>query len=336
MFFLPCFRSRTTLLLLLCAFAAWAVFFASLMLGSAQIAPVQVWWALLGRGDGVAVEVVQHLRASRALAGFGSGGLLAVAGALLQVLLRNPLADPYILGVSGGAASFALGAMLLALPSGSVELAAFCGALVAMFLLQALVRRAWALSWANPLQSASQLLLTGVALSAVWGALLMLMLSMAPERALHGMLFWLAGDLNGVEQAWPAVVVLLVVVLLGWLIAPQLNVLMQGEALAKTQGVEVGSLRWRVYWLAALATAVAVTTVGTLGFVGLIVPHFLRLIFGYDQRVLLPMAALVGGTVVMAADLVARTVVAPMQWPVGVVLALVGAPIFLYRLLRIR
>ncbi len=221
----------------------------------------------MGCGDGVAVEVVQHLRASRALAGFGSGGLLAVAGVLLQVLLRNPLADPYILGVSGGAASFALGAMLLALPSGSVELAAFCGALVAMFLLQALVRRAWALSWTNPLQSASQLLLTGVALSAVWGALLMLMLSMAPERALHGMLFWLAGDLNGVEQAWPAVIVLLVVVLLGWLIAPQLNVLMQGEALAKTQGVEVSSLRWRVYWLAALATAVAVTTVGTLGFV---------------------------------------------------------------------
>ncbi len=328
--------SSTTFLFFLCALFALGVFFASLMCGSMPIPLAEVWWALWGQGDPVMIEIVQHLRASRALAGFGSGGLLAVAGVLLQVLLRNPLADPYILGVSGGAASFALGAMLLALPCISVELAACSGALFAMLLLQGLVRYKWTMAWTEPLHSTSRLLLAGVALSTVWGALLMLMLSMAPDRALHGMLFWLAGDLNGVERAWPAVSVLGIVVLLGGMYASELNVLMQGEALAKTLGVAVNRLQWWMYWLAAIATAVAVLTVGTLGFVGLIVPHFLRLGVGHDQRIVLPLAALVGGTVVMGADLLARTIVAPMQWPVGVVLALLGSPLFLYKLLRAR
>jgi iron complex transport system permease protein len=170
--------------------------------------------------------------------------------------------------------------------------------------------------------------------AAGWGALITLMLAVAPENRLRGMVFWLTGDLNGVALPWTALIVLLVVLTAIVPAAPQLNVLLRGDATAQALGVPVARLRLRVYLAASLAAAAAVTTAGTIGFVGLVVPHVLRLAFGNDQRMLLPASALGGGLAVMGADLVARTVIAPAQLPVGVITALIGVPVFLWMLLR--
>ncbi|RKP56800.1 FecCD family ABC transporter permease [Pararobbsia silviterrae] len=346
---------RASLIWLALAAVACVVLAASVCIGSVVIAPAvlaHLAWDPIARGfgalfahvfdasasvahdgarDPLARAIVLQLRLPRALAGFACGALLSLAGALLQVLLRNPLADPYVLGVSGGSAVFALPAMWLMLPWWGVDAAAFAGAIVSIALVLVLTRGdLWR---AEPRDVSPRLLLTGAVLAAAWGALITLMLSLAPDARLRGMVFWLSGDLDGVERAWPAWLALALALAVTAPLAPRLNALMRGEALAQSVGIAVPPLRRRIYLIASLATAVAVTTAGTIGFVGLIVPHLLRLAFGNDQRMLLPAAALGGGALVAAADLAARTIVAPAQLPVGVVTALVGAPVFLYILL---
>jgi iron complex transport system permease protein len=148
------------------------------------------------------------------------------------------------------------------------------------------------------------------------------------------MVFWLTGDLNGVATPWTALIAMAVAIVCVVPVAPQLNVLLRGDTTAQALGVPVVRLRLRIYLVASLAAAAAVTTAGTIGFVGLVVPHGLRLAFGNDQRMLLPAAALAGGVAVMGCDLVARTVIAPAQLPVGVMTALIGVPVFLWMLLR--
>ncbi|HEY1611143.1 MAG TPA: iron ABC transporter permease [Paraburkholderia sp.] len=328
---------RAAAIWLALALAALAVFAASLVTGSVPITPAQAFGALAPlRHDHVdlAAEIVRTLRLPRALGGFACGALLALAGALLQVLLRNPLAEPYVLGVSGGAAAFALVAMIVGAAWWTVQASACAGAFVSILLVLGLARRE--LWRSDPQDGSPRLLLTGAVIAAGWGALLTLLLTLAPDTRLRGMLFWLTGDLNGVGTPWPAFVAL-AVVLIGMVpLAPQLNVLLRGDAAAQALGVPVMRVRLGVYLAASLAAAAAVTTGGTIGFVGLVVPHMLRLAFGNDQRMLLPAAALAGGVAVMGADLVARTVVAPTQLPVGVVTALAGVPVFLWMLLRRR
>ncbi|MCO4881244.1 iron ABC transporter permease [Paraburkholderia caribensis] len=317
--------------------AALVVFVASLALGSVSVAPSRVLDALLPSADAssdLATQIVRTLRLPRALAGFGCGALLALAGALLQVLLRNPLAEPYVLGVSGGAASFALVAMMAGCAWWIVDASAFAGAFVSILLVLGLARGAL---WRGEPQDASpRLLLTGAVIAAGWGAVITLLLTVAPDSRLRGMLFWLTGDLNGGGAPWLALAALCIALLAIVPIAPQLNVLLRGDAAAQALGVPVMRARLRVYLVASLAAAAAVTTGGTIGFVGLVVPHMLRLAFGNDQRMLLPAAALGGGVAVMGADLVARTVIAPAQLPVGVITALIGVPVFLWMLLRRR
>jgi iron complex transport system permease protein len=305
---------------------------ASVAIGSVPVPLAQVVHGLFAADGSAGDAIVRALRLPRALAGFACGALLSVAGALLQVLLRNPLADPYVLGVSGGAASFALAAMLLLWPAWCVDAGAVLGALCAVVgVLVAARREFWR---ADALEASSRLLLTGVVLAAGWGAVITLLLTLAPQRALRGMLFWLAGDLNGASSPWAALAALLAVLGLCMPAAAQLNVLLRGEASAQALGVRVGPLRLRIYLGASLATAAAVVTGGTIGFVGLVVPHLLRLAFGNDQRMMLPAAALAGGGAVMLADLAARTLIAPAQLPVGVITALAGVPVFLWLLLR--
>jgi iron complex transport system permease protein len=270
----------------------------------------------------------------RAVAGFACGALLALAGALLQVLLRNPLAEPYVLGVSGGAATFALVAMIAGCAWWIVDASAFAGAFVSILLVLGLARRE--LWRGEPQDTSPRLLLTGAVIAAGWGALITLLLNVAPDSRLRGMLFWLTGDLNGGAMPWTALAALVVALLAIVPAAPRLNVLLRGDAAAQALGVAVLSLRLRVYLVASLAAAAAVTTAGTIGFVGLVVPHMLRLAFGNDQRMLLPAAALGGGVAVMGADLIARTVIAPAQLPVGVITSIVGVPVFLWMLLRRR
>jgi iron complex transport system permease protein len=308
----------------------------SLAVGSSSIAPVDLVRLLFQPDASANAEVLHGLRLPRALAAFGTGGLLALAGALLQVLLRNPLADPYVLGVSGGAAAGALGAMLLGLGVVWVQLGAFAGALVSIGLVFGLAYSELAANstTGSASEAAPRLLLTGVMFAAAWSALITLLLLLAPDAQLRGMLFWLTGDLSGAASpAWSLVTLVLLLLAVAPL-ARELNVLLRGPALAFTLGVQVAPLRRKVYLAASLATAVAVTTGGSVGFVGLVVPHSLRLLIGNDQRILLPACALAGGSLLALADTLARSVIAPQQLPVGVIMALLGAPAFLGLLLR--
>jgi iron complex transport system permease protein len=252
-----------------------------------------------------------------------------MAGALLQVLLRNPLADPYVLGVSGGAAVGALAAMLLGAAAWLIPVGAFAGAFVSTVLVFALARGSGA--W-----SPTRLLLTGVIVAAGWGAVVALLLSLAPEAQLRGMLFWLIGDLSAPPAAWTPLIVLGLAMAIALPFARDLNALSRGDAVAAALGVAIARLPWLIFALAALLTAVAVTTAGAIGFVGLIVPHAVRLVIGNDQRGLLPASALAGGAMLLIADTLARQLAAPAQLPVGVVTALIGVPVFLILLRRER
>jgi len=326
---------RTLLIWFTLAAAAFAAFGLALATGSTRLAPAELLQALLSPGDSLAGEIVLRLRLPRALAAFAVGGLLALAGALMQVLLRNPLADPYVLGLSGGAAVGALGAMLAGLGALAVDFGAAAGALAAIMLVFALARRDFARQQIfGALDASPRLLLTGVIMAAGWGAVITLMLTLAPDARLRGMLFWLMGDLNGAESWAPALLALALALAVTLPAARDLNVLLRGEALAHALGVRVALLRRTIYVVASVATALAVTTAGAIGFVGLVVPHALRLALGNDQRVLLPASALAGGTLLLLADTAARSVLAPQQLPVGVITALVGVPAFMFLLMR--
>ena len=316
--------------------ACTAVLFA-LAVGSSHFALSEVIRVLLQPDSSAAAEVIHQLRLPRALAAFATGGLLAFSGALMQILLRNPLADPYILGLSGGSAVGALGAMIAGLGATLISASAFGGALLSVALVFGIANRDLArLEAPGTLDTSPRLLLTGVILASGWSAIITLLLTIAPEAKLRGMLFWLMGDLGGVESFGPALLALPVLVAVIFPLARELNVLLRGPVLAHALGVRVVRLRRILYVVAALATALAVTTAGTVGFIGLIVPHALRLVMGNDQRVLLPACALAGGTLLLLADTAARTVLAPQQLPVGVITALLGVPTFMVLLLRRR
>ncbi|AKX46638.1 ABC transporter permease [Thiopseudomonas alkaliphila] len=301
----------------------------ALAIGSVTISPNALWLALQGQGNPLHQTLLWELRLPRALAAFATGGLLAVAGALMQILLRNPLADPYVLGLSGGAAVGALLAMLAGLGAVLISGLAFTGAMLAMLLVFGLAQGSG--SW-----TASRLLLTGVVVAAGWGAVITLILALTPSYKLPGMLYWLMGDVSYARSPWPALGVLAVASLLILPLARNLNVLARGPLQAAALGVAVRPLEWSIYLIASLLTATAVTTAGSIGFVGLIVPHMLRLVLGNDQRLILPASALAGGSLLVLADTLARTVIAPEQLPVGVITALLGVPTFLYLLHRSR
>ena len=307
----------------------------AISVGSSHIPIADVVRLLFHPQDNAASAVIHQLRLPRALAAFATGGLLAVAGALMQVLLRNPLADPYVLGLSGGSAVGALGAMVLGLGTLFINLGAFAGALLTVVLVFAFANRDMArLQVSGVLDASPRLLLTGVVLASGWTAIVTVILTVAPEAKLRGMVFWLMGDLGGADSYAVVMTGLCVAVALVYPMARELNVMLRGQALAHALGVRVVRLRRTVYLVASLATALAVTTAGSIGFVGLIVPHALRLIIGNDQRVLLPACAIAGGTLLLLADTAARTLFAPQQLPVGVVTALLGVPSFLFLLLR--
>lgn len=319
-------RRRAFLIILGLCLLAVASFGLALMVGSFKVAPAEVWAALLGQQGG-AGEIVVQLRLPRALAGFACGGLLALAGALMQVLLRNPLADPYVLGISGGAGVGAMLAILLGWSTLGIDGLAFAGALGAMLLVFGLAHGDG--SWTQ-----TRLLLTGVIVAAGCGALVALMLAIAPEHKLRGMLFWLMGDLAQAGSLWPPLLALLVALGCAMPFARELNLLARGLMQAQALGVAVNRLRYAIYLLASLATAASVTTAGSIGFVGLVIPHLVRLATGNDQRLLLPASVLAGGSLLVLADTLARTIVAPQQLPVGVLTALIGVPVFLFLLSR--
>lgn len=319
-------RHRAAFILISLCLLAVASFGVALMVGSYQVPVSEVLAALLGQAGGGG-DIVLQLRLPRALAGFACGGLLALAGALMQVLLRNPLADPYVLGISGGAGVGAMFAILLGLPVIGIDGLAFAGALGAMFIVFGLAHGDG--SWTQ-----TRLLLTGVIVAAGCGALVALMLAIAEEHKLRGMLFWLMGDLGQSTHWWPSLLALGVALAAAMPFARELNLLSRGLLQARALGVAVDRLRYAIYLLASLATAASVTTAGSIGFVGLVVPHLVRLAVGNDQRLLLPASVLAGGSLLILADTAARTLIAPQQLPVGVLTALIGVPVFLFLLSR--
>ena len=318
--------------------AAAASVLLALAVGSVSVAPSDFVATLFGNGNPAAHEVVWQLRAPRAIAGFAVGAGLALAGALLQGLLRNPLADPYVLGVSGGAAVGALGAIALGLPTGMVQVGAALGAVATLGLLFALARRAlFRRDAVDSEQATTGVLLTGVMIASFAAALLSLALSLAPDSRLRTMVFWLLGDLAGATDVRSALIALAVTAIAFALAirhAAALNLLVRGDLLAFTQGVRVVRTRRVLVIVAAVATGAAVTLAGAVGFVGFVAPHVMRLVFGNDQRVLLPASTVAGGTLVVLADTVARSAFAPLQLPVGVLTALIGVPVFLWLLAR--
>lgn len=321
--------SRLGMLLGLLALMALLTLLLSLAVGSASLSFGQLWGVMQGEGDPLARTMVMELRLPRAFSAFAVGGLLAVAGALMQVLLRNPLADPYVLGLSGGASMGALAAMLLGFGGVLMSGSAFAGALFSTFLVFGLAhgRGGW---------TPSRLLLTGVVVASGWGAVITLLLSLSPAAQLPGMLYWLMGDLSYARTPWPPLVLLLAICMVLMPLGRSLNVLARGPQQAAALGVAVRPLEWGIYMVASVLTAAAVTTAGSIGFVGLVVPHMLRLWLGNDQRVILPACALAGGALLVLADTLARSLIAPEQLPVGVITALLGVPTFLLLLYRSR
>jgi iron complex transport system permease protein len=284
---------------------------------------------LFQEGHSISATVLFDLRLPRAVAAITVGGLLAVAGVVMQTLLRNPLADPYILGVSGGATVAALAAITLGAASPWIEGASATGALAATLLVIAIGRGGG--DW-----SPTRLLLGGVVLAAGWGALTSFLLVLGPEQGLRGMLFWLMGDLGHAPWPWPATLLLLTAVIVLVRYGRDLNLLARGAMEASALGLEIARLRGVLLLAASLLTATAVTIGGPIAFVGLVTPHLLRLLGIRDHRLLIPASALAGGALLTVADTLARTALAPRQLPVGVVTAAIGVPLFLWLLGRNR
>ena len=302
-------------------------------LGSVPLTTVEVLGALRGGGDPVVRDIVVQLRLPRVLLGVLVGGGLAIAGATFQALLRNPLAEPYILGISGGAS---VGAVLVlafgwvAAGSWALPIAAFAGALLAIVLV---FRVATATGRAMDVRV---LLLAGVVVAAFFSACIAFILSISPARTVQSAVLWIMGSLAG--ATWRGVFLTAVyttpavILLLG--LARPLNLLSIGEETAHHLGADVERVKRTALVVAALITASGVAVAGVIGFVGLVVPHAVRLLVGSDHRALLPLSFLAGAAFLTLADLAARLTLSPTEIPIGVITAFVGVPFFLVLLRR--
>lgn len=300
-----------------------------LAIGSVPIAATDVWRALAGQGDPSLVAIVTDLRLPRIVLGIFVGAGLAASGTALQSTLRNPLAEPYLLGVSGGAAVGAVLAVVLGISvPGIIPLAAFGGASLAVLLVLLVARAAG--GRADP----RLLLMAGVVVGAFCTAAIMVALATAPEGTVRGALWWMMGSLGDAQWSgvrWVALYVAVGVALLVWW-ARDLDVLALGEDAAASLGLDVERVTRRIYLTASLLAAATVAGAGLIGFVGLIVPAIARALGTRSARATVLASALAGGTLVVLADLAARTVVRPTELPLGAVTALIGVPFFLWRL----
>lgn len=276
--------------------------------------------------------ILMQVRLPRVLLAFMVGGCLAAVGVGLQALLRNPLADPYVLGISSGAALGAGLAILFGLTGTVLAFSALPLCAMAGGLLSVLV--VYRIATAFGYLPIHTLLLAGVILNAVFSALVMFVTSIMEPNRSFGMMSWLMGTLTAPD--YPAMLVLAGYLLVGLFVlfrqAASLNLLTLGEESARSLGVDVETVKKTVFFTSALLTGAVVSVSGMIGFVGMVIPHAMRLLTGADHRLLLPASSLVGGLYLMAADTIARTLLAPTEIPVGVVTALAGGPFFIYLL----
>lgn len=319
-------------LLLLAAVLAVALL-AAVRLGAVPLSLRQVMDGVRGTGDATTVAIVRRLRLPRAVLAAMVGGSLAASGATFQALLRNPLAEPYILGLSGGAAVgavFAIALLGVAASGGIVAACALAGAVLAILLvfrIAAVVGRAL---------DTRILLLAGVVVGAFFNACILLALTFADADAFRSAIFWMMGSFSG--ATWKSIGLLGAAMVPGLALllalARPLNLLSVGEETAAYLGTRVERTKLLAYGIASLLTASAVAVSGVIGFVGLVVPHVVRMLWGADHRFLLPASVLAGAAFVVLADTLARTAAAPTELPVGVVTAFVGVPFFVYLLRR--
>jgi iron complex transport system permease protein len=298
--------------------------------GSVGLGPGEVWRVVLDRLLGhphpsVADSIVWQIRLPRVLLAAVVGAALTTTGAVVQVLVRNSLADPYLLGISSGASVGATAVLLFGALSGlglwALSTGAVLGALGAMVLVFAVTQR-------NGQLAPTQLLLTGVVLSAMFSSITSFLLFKANPQATQTVLFWLLGSFGNATWSQlpiPAAVLLVAMCLL-YAQARDLNALAAGPEIAASVGVDVARLRRRLFVITSVIAGVAVAVSGIIGFIGLVVPHIVRLVVGSDHRRVLPVGALFGAAFTVVGDLLARTIVSPQEMPMGVITAFIGAP----------
>lgn len=324
------------------ALTAMAVSVICLHFGAQPIGYGEIWRVFMNAMSGeeidgeisnVASTILLQIRLPRLLLGFLVGCALATVGVALQALLRNPLADPYVLGVSSGAALGAAVGILLGvgttfLADTALPVCGFVGGLLALVIVYRMAVNSEQL----PIHG---LLLTGVILNAVFSALIMFITSILDPNRSYGMMAWLMGTLTAPTYRGLAGVVVYLSIGLVLLFSQMraLNILALGEETARTLGIDTERAKRSIFVVAALVTGAVVSVSGMIGFIGMVVPHAVRLVTGADHRLLLPASALVGGTFLMGADTIARTLIVPTEIPVGIITALAGGPFFLYLLL---
>jgi iron complex transport system permease protein len=328
-------RSRLALTLLTYGVLALATCLLAPLVGSTSISLSRAFDRSIPFADNVDAQIFFLARMPRVLAGAVVGAALASAGVVLQALLRNPLATPFTLGVSAGAAlgavlAITIGATATLGPLSSVPLASFGGASVAAAIVYALATRP-----GRPM-STSVLLLAGVTLNSFFSALILFVQYMGDFTETYRTVRWLMGDLDvgGFGPVFAALPLILAAFVIFALLPSSLNLLSVGSDSAATRGVDIGRTQRLAFLSAALATSAAVSLAGPIGFVGIVVPHLVRLMVGVDHRIVLPASALFGAAFLVACDLVSRTILAPVEVPVGVVTAMLGGPFFLWLLVR--
>ena len=325
-------RSPARIALLALAVLVAAVI--SVSFGASGLGPVDLWHTLTGDADPTERTILLQLRLPRAALAALVGGALGLSGCTFQALLRNPLAEPYVLGVSGGAAVGAVSVFVTGLGvriPWMLPLGAFLGAVAAMTLVLEVARRA------SPGRMDTRILiLAGVVVGAFFNAVILLLLSMADIESFRSAIFWMMGNLSGADWGSTGLLAVLLVPAAAAVLslAHAFNVLSRGEEVAYYLGASVQRVRLTAYLAASLMVAASVAAAGVIGFVGLIVPHAVRLAWGNDHRLLLPASFLAGTAFLLLADTVARLVVAPAELPTGVVTAVVGVPFFVVLLMR--
>jgi len=302
----------------------------SLSMGPAKVSmgTILAWCAGTQSVEQTTSMILTKIRLPRILLAGLVGFTLSLGGVVFQALLRNPLAEPFILGISSGAAIGAIGGIMLGLGfTVGVPLLSFISALATILLVMGISSRHGGLE-------SSTLLLTGVIVNAFFTAIIMFFIATVSDSRLHSMLFWLYGDLSQSKYIQLSISLPLVLIVSGliYLFSRHLNLMVGGEESALQMGVEVEMVKWISFIGISLITGVVVSFSGIIGFVGLIVPHLMRMILGPDHRLLIPASALGGAVFLVAADTVARTIISPSELPVGVITAFLGAPFFIYLL----
>jgi iron complex transport system permease protein len=328
-------KRRATVVMLVLVAGMVVASICSLAVGSESVAINQIvealWSKLTGSGSSISPEqeiIIFSLRVPRIALSLGVGASLAIAGAAFQALLRNPLADPYVLGVSGGAAVGSIIAIMFASEYAmSRPLFGFAGAAAATLIVYRLGRRE---------EDPAHLILAGVVMSTFLSSVIVLLTALADNVKLRNITLWLLGDLSSgsIEGLIFVIIAALAAMTILMTQSRALNLMMIGERDAFALGVETARVRWIVYLTASFLTGAAVAAGGSIGYVGLVVPHVIRLATGSDNRLAIPASAVAGAILVLISDTFARTVLSPRELPTGAITALIGAPVFIYLLVR--